>query len=123
MPARFYAQGSPRGCSPAARSAAACEPNEDGGLGLLSGVVGVLLCLAACFVSRAAAAEEPLKLADSALEPLNWSDLKGWTSDDHLAAFGAYQTSCQALRKMRREHDRGPISDALGEVCGRASAL
>jgi membrane-bound lytic murein transglycosylase A len=124
MPARLHAQGPPQGRSPAARvRAVACERPQHGGLGLLPGLAGVLMCLAACFIPRGAAAEEPLKLADTALEPVNWSDLKGWTADDHLAAFGAYQTSCQALRKMRREHDRGSISDALGEVCRRASEL
>jgi membrane-bound lytic murein transglycosylase A len=71
----------------------------------------------------AAAAEDPLKLADSGLEPVKWSDLEGWTADDHLAAFRAYQTSCQALRKMGRARDHGPIYNALWDVCRAASAL
>jgi membrane-bound lytic murein transglycosylase A len=82
-----------------------------------------MLCFAPCFVPRAAAAEEPLKLADSGLEPAKWSDLEGWTADDQLAAFGAYQTSCRAVRKMRPARDHGPIYRALWEVCRRASAL
>jgi len=76
-----------------------------------------------CFASGAASAADPLKLADSGLEPVKWSDLPGWTADDHLAAFGAYQTSCQALRKLRRAPDRGPIYDALWDVCRAATAL
>jgi membrane-bound lytic murein transglycosylase A len=82
-----------------------------------------MLCFAPCFVPRAAAAEEPLKLADSGLEPVKWSDLAGWTADDHLAAFGAYQTGCRAVRKMRSARDHGPIYKALWEVCRRASAV
>jgi len=31
-----------------------------------------------------------------------WNELAGWSADVYLAAFAAYQTSCQALRKMRR---------------------
>ena len=39
----------------------------------------------------AATAEEPLKLADTQLEPVKWTELAGWSSDDHLAAFAAYR--------------------------------
>jgi len=42
------------------------------------------------FIASAASAEEPLKLADSQLEPINWTELAGWLRDDHLAAFAAY---------------------------------
>jgi membrane-bound lytic murein transglycosylase A len=71
----------------------------------------------------ALAAEEPLKLADAQLEPLDWSGVEGWTADDHLAAFAAYQTSCRALRNAPQSRERGPIYVALAEICGRAAAL
>jgi membrane-bound lytic murein transglycosylase A len=83
--------------------------------GLLAILVGVILCCAA----NAALAEEPLKLADSQLEPAKWADLVGWKADDHLAAFAAYDTSCQALRK-RQGADGGQISRALRNVCRKA---
>ena len=73
--------------------------------------------------TNAASAEEPLKLADSQLEPVNWTELAGWTADDHLAAFAAYQTSCQALRKIRHTDDHGPIYGALWNVCRKAIGL
>jgi membrane-bound lytic murein transglycosylase A len=76
-----------------------------------------------CFAPVAAAGAEPLQLADSALEPVKWSELEGWTADDHLAAFRAYQTSCQALRKTQRANDHGPIYNALWGVCRAAAAL
>ena len=44
--------------------------------------------------------EEPLKLADTQLEPVKWADVAGWTADDHLAAFAAYQTSCKTFRSV-----------------------
>ncbi|MGZ3311471.1 MAG: hypothetical protein ACXU8R_23430, partial [Xanthobacteraceae bacterium] len=44
---------------------------------------------------RAEPGDEPFKLADSQLEPVKWTDVEGWAGDDHLAAFSAYQTSCQ----------------------------
>jgi peptidoglycan lytic transglycosylase A len=86
---------------------------------VVASVVGVILCLTA----NAALAEEPLKLADSQLEPVKWTELAGWSADDHLAAFAAYQTSCQALRKMRRADERGQIYGALWTVCRDAMGL
>jgi MltA specific insert domain len=83
--------------------------------GLLAILVGVILCCAA----SAVLAEEPLKLADSQLEPAKWADLVGWKADDHLAAFAAYDTSCQALRK-KQGADGGQISRALRNVCRKA---
>ena len=83
--------------------------------GVLASLVGAILSLTA----SAASAEEPLKLAGSQLEPIKWADLVGWKADDHLAAFAAYDTSCQALRKIQRA-DRGQISKALSNVCRKA---
>jgi membrane-bound lytic murein transglycosylase A len=92
--------------------------------GVVAGLVGAILYVTA----GAASAEEPLKLAGSQLEPVKWSELAGWTADDHLAAFAAYQASCQALRiqalrKIRRSDDRGQISGALSNVCRIATGL
>jgi len=79
--------------------------------------VGAILC----FTANAASAEEPLKLADSQLEPVKWTELAGWTADDHIAAFAAYQTSCQALRKTRRADAHGAVYGALLNVCRKAA--
>ena len=35
------------------------------------------------------AAADPLRLSDSGLEPVKWSDLAGWMADDHLGAFAS----------------------------------
>ncbi|HZD27906.1 MAG TPA: MltA domain-containing protein, partial [Xanthobacteraceae bacterium] len=88
---------------------------------MVAGLFGAIMCLAA----GGAAAEGPLKLAGSQLEPVKWSELAGWTADDHLAAFAAYQASCQALRKLKspRGDDRGQISAALSNVCRNAMEL
>jgi len=86
-------------------------------------VVASLIGAILCFSASAASADELLKLADSQLEPVKWSELAGWTTDDHLAAFAAYQTSCRALRKIPRTDDSRPIHGALGNVCRKAIAL
>jgi membrane-bound lytic murein transglycosylase A len=46
----------------------------------------------------------------------------GWSTDDHLAAFAAYQASCQALRKGHPD-DHRPIESALLNVCRKALGL
>jgi membrane-bound lytic murein transglycosylase A len=70
-----------------------------------------------------ASAQLPLKLSGSQLEPVQWSELAGWTADDHLAAFAAYQASCRAARKIQRTGDRAEISGALWNVCRNAVEL
>jgi membrane-bound lytic murein transglycosylase A len=90
------------------------------GRGLVAGFFAAITCVAA----SGAAAEGPLKFAGSQLEPVKWSELAGWTADDHLAAFAAYQASCQALRKKTpRGDDRGQISAALSNACRNAIGL
>ena len=54
----------------------------------------------------------------------NWSDLDGWASDDHAAAFSTFLASCRALTVTKqRPTGRGSlIFDALKDVCGAAFA-
>ena len=80
-------------------------------------LVGAILCSTA----SAASAEEPLKLAGSQLEPVSWTELAGWSTDDHLAAFAAYQASCQALRKIPHTENHRPIHSALLNICRKIS--
>jgi membrane-bound lytic murein transglycosylase A len=89
------------------------------GGGLVASLFGAIICVTA----GVASAEGPLKLVGSQLEPVKWTELAGWTADDHLAAFAAYQTSCQALRKARRTDDRGEIHAALSSSCRNAMGL
>ena len=76
-------------------------------------VVASLVGAIICFSTTGALAEAPLKFPSSQLEPIKWSELAGWTADDHLAAFAAYQTSCQALLKIRRTDERGALLRAI----------
>jgi membrane-bound lytic murein transglycosylase A len=88
-----------------------------------SRAVAALVSAIVSIAARPASADEPLKLANTALEPVGWTQIAGWTADNHLAAFAAYQTSCQALRRRARGDDQGPIYAALWTVCQRAAGL
>src|SRR6266498_3021677 len=87
--------------------------------GVVAGLVGAIVC----FTGGVASAEGPLKLVGSQLEPVKWTELAGWTADDHLAAFAAYRESCRAARKMPRTDDRAAIFAALWNVCRDAMGL
>ena len=91
--------------------------------GVVASLIGAILCLTAGVASAEEPAQEPLKLPGSQLEPVKWTELAGWRADDHLAAFAAYQTSCQASRKIRRTDHHGEISGALWNVCRNAKGV
>src|SRR6516165_8798374 len=74
-------------------------------------------------VTGAAAFDEPFKLPDSQLEPVKWTAIDGWTADDHLAAFNAFQVSCQPFRKIKEPHDERPVYNAVWQVCRRAATV
>jgi membrane-bound lytic murein transglycosylase A len=64
---------------------------------------------------------EPLRLPNTAIEPIEWNALSGWKADDHAAAFATFLTSCRPLlRASVREDDKHPMYLALTQVCRRA---
>jgi len=85
--------------------------------------IGSFVAATLCFSASVAWAEEPLKFADSQLEPINWTELEGWMRDDHLAAFAAYQASCQALNKLRPSDEDGAVLTAMRAVCRKAIGI
>ncbi|WP_290980547.1 MltA domain-containing protein [Hyphomicrobium sp.] len=59
-------------------------------------------------------------------EPMTFSDLAGWSEDDHLAAWKAFLASCKpVLRAGVRpaKHDSAGSPQALIDVCERAVAM
>jgi membrane-bound lytic murein transglycosylase A len=62
---------------------------------------------------------DPLKIPDSQLEPVKWSELDGWASDDHGAAFAAFQVSCEPFNRQRQLSDTRAVAVALKDVCKR----
>jgi membrane-bound lytic murein transglycosylase A len=70
--------------------------------------------------AEAKSAPDPLRLPDTALEPLAFANLEGWAADDHTKAFAAFRVSCVPLVRAR---DERPMAAALAPVCRRALAL
>jgi membrane-bound lytic murein transglycosylase A len=66
---------------------------------------------------------EPLRLSNTALEPIEWNSLQGWGADDHAAAFATFLTSCRPLlRTSLRDAERRSMYIALMQVCRQALA-
>ena len=83
---------------------------------LLVGVIGIPL--AGYGQERA-----PIKFPDTQYEPVDWTDLDGWDSDDHAAAFATFLMSCRTLDlKQRHGRDLTAIPAALKDICVRAKA-
>ncbi len=84
------------------------------GLRLIALLIGIFgMALTAHAQDRA-----PIEFPNTQYEPVDWSDLDGWTSDDHAAAFAAFLTSCRTLdAKHRHERDLTAIPSALRNIC------
>lgn len=72
--------------------------------------------------AHAQPAPNPLRLPDTALEPITFTDLDGWAADDHAQAFATFRASCAPLVRSRAPDER-PLAAALAQVCRRAVAL
>ena len=62
---------------------------------------------------------DPLQIPDSQLEPIQWSELAGWATDDHGAAFAAFQASCEVFNRQRQLSDTRAVAVALKDICKR----
>lgn len=65
-------------------------------------------------------------VAGARLEPVAFTDLDGWTADDHAAAFATFRVSCAALKSPPK--DVGPASaptlrQGLRHACAAAAQL
>ncbi|HML06594.1 MAG TPA: MltA domain-containing protein [Xanthobacteraceae bacterium] len=86
-------------------------------------VLALLVGLAGASSAACDAEQKPIKFPDTQYEPVEWTDLDGWTSDDHAAAFAAFLASCRALNGERRPgRDGAALVEALKNVCRRGFA-
>jgi membrane-bound lytic murein transglycosylase A len=80
-----------------------------------------------------AAANQPLRIPETELEPIAFSQLEGWDAEDHRAAFAAFRKSCAAViavangrnAKRARQPVRParPIDAPLSEACALAAEM
>src|SRR5271169_4977966 len=68
--------------------------------------------------------EWPLEISGSQYAPVAWSDIAGWSTDDHLQAYKAFRTSCKPIAEQRKPpSDPKALGTSLREPCRAAKAL
>ncbi|MGY8662086.1 MltA domain-containing protein [Bradyrhizobium sp. UFLA05-109] len=71
----------------------------------------------------------PLEIPGAQYLPLAWSEVAGWSDDDHLAAYKALRASCKSIAAQPppvvepKVVDPKPIGGSLGEPCRIAKSL
>jgi membrane-bound lytic murein transglycosylase A len=68
--------------------------------------------------------EWPLEISGSQYAPLAWSEIAGWSRDDHLLAYKAFRISCASIARQRKPPaDPKALGTSLREPCRAARAL
>ena len=68
--------------------------------------------------------EWPLELSGSQYAPVAWSDIAGWSADDHLLAYKAFAASSKPIAEQRKPPaDPKALGTSLREPCRAAKAL
>ena len=64
---------------------------------------------------------DPFSISDTQLETISWTELNGWTADDHIVAFATFLNSCKTIVRGTPPSRAGqPFYAALQSVCRRA---
>jgi membrane-bound lytic murein transglycosylase A len=65
----------------------------------------------------------PLEISGSQYAPVAWTDIAGWSADDHLAAFKAFRTSCNPIAAQHKlPADPKALGISLRDPCRAAKA-
>ena len=66
----------------------------------------------------------PFQVNGGQYAPLAWSDIAGWNEDDHLAAYGAFRTSCKPIAAQTGvPQDSKALGTSLRDPCRIAKGL
>ncbi len=66
----------------------------------------------------------PLEIAGAQYLPLAWSDVAGWSEDDHFAAYRAFRASCRSIAVQRLPlADPKALGGSLRDPCRAARSL
>jgi len=68
--------------------------------------------------------ELPLQIGGSQYAPVAWSDIAGWSKDDHLAAYNAFRMSCKPISaQVKPPADPKALGTSLRDPCRIAKGL
>ena len=68
--------------------------------------------------------EWPLEISGSQYAPLAWTDIAGWSEDDHLLAYKAFRVSCASIATQRNPPtEPKALGTSLRDPCHATKAL
>lgn len=86
-------------------------------------LAGAAISALACAAAQASEPAAPFMIPNAQLETVTWSEMEGWTADDHAAAFATFLNSCKVIVRGTPPNRVGqPFYAALQSVCRRAVA-
>lgn len=65
----------------------------------------------------------PFEIPGAQYLPLAWADVKGWSDDDHLAAYKTFRASCKTINAQTGAPEPKPLGASLNEPCKAAKSL
>lgn len=65
----------------------------------------------------------PFEIPGTQYLPLAWADVKGWSDDNHLAAYKTFRASCKTINAQTGATDPKALGGSLGEPCKVAKSL
>jgi membrane-bound lytic murein transglycosylase A len=86
----------------------------------LAATAALAIALVAALAGTAAAEPGSLKFPDASLQPSDWSQLDGWSGDDHAAAYKTFLASCRAILPQKPKPAARRFIEAMKTVCRRA---
>ena len=65
----------------------------------------------------------PFEIPGAQYLPLVWADVKGWSDDDHLAAYKTFRASCRSINAQTGAAESKALGASLSEPCRAAKSL
>lgn len=65
----------------------------------------------------------PFEIPGAQYLPLTWADVKGWSDDDHLAAYKTFRASCRTINAQTGAPEPKALGASLSEPCKVAKSL
>lgn len=65
----------------------------------------------------------PFEIPGAQYLPLAWADVKGWTDDDHLAAYKTFRASCRSINAQTGAIEPKALGASLNEPCRIVKSL
>ncbi|KYH02421.1 MltA domain-containing protein [Bradyrhizobium sp. DOA1] len=65
----------------------------------------------------------PFEIAGAQYLPVTWADVKGWSEDNHLAAYKTFRASCRTINAQTGISEPKALAGSLNEPCRLAKAL